>query len=41
MGIQRKSRASLLEIMEFQVRGKALEVAGQAKHPFLPTPHDP
>ena len=40
LGIQRKSRTSLIEIMESQSEGKAPEVAGQAKHPSLPTPHD-
>ena len=41
MGIQRKPRASILEIMESQAGGKAPEVAGQGKHPSLPIPHDP
>ena len=27
--------------MESHVGGKAPEVAGQAKHPSLPNPHDP
>ena len=38
MGIQRKPGASLMEVMESQVRGKAPEAVTQAK---LPIPHDP
>ena len=41
MGIQYKPKANLMEIMESQARGKAPEAASQAKHPSLPTPHDP
>ena len=40
IGIQRKPRASLMEVMESQVRGKAPEVAAQTKLPPLPTPYD-
>ena len=41
MGIHCKPRASLLKIMESQAGGKEPEVAGQAKHPSLPTLHKP
>ena len=41
MGIQRKPRASILEIMESQAGGKAPEVVSQGKHPSLSIPHDP
>jgi len=41
MGIQCKPRASLMAVMESQVRGKAPEVVAQAKIPSLPLPHDP
>ncbi|KAL0002753.1 hypothetical protein SO802_016534 [Lithocarpus litseifolius] len=41
MGIQYKSKTSLLEVMESQARGKESTAAGQAKHPCLPIPHDP
>ena len=41
MGIQHKPKASLIEVMESQVGGKALEVVAQAKLPFLPPPYDP
>ena len=41
MRIQCKPRASLLEVMESQVGGKAPEVVAQTKLPPLPTPHDP
>lgn len=40
MGIQHKPRASLMEVMESQVGGKAPKAIGQAKNPSLPTPHD-
>ena len=38
MGIQRKPRDCLMEVMESQVRGKVPEAVTQAK---LPIPHDP
>ena len=41
MGIQRKPRPNLIEIMESQVGGKAPEANDQAKHPSFPTPYDP
>ena len=41
MGIQRKPRSSLIEVMESQVKGKAQEVAVQTILPPFPTPHDP
>ena len=41
LGIQRKPRANLMEVMESQVGGKALEVVAQAKLPFLPPLYDP
>ena len=41
MRIQHKPRASLMEVMESQVRGKAPKAVAQAKLPSLPTPYDP
>ena len=41
MGIQRKPRANLIEVMESQVMGKAPEAVAQAKLPSLPPPYDP
>ena len=40
MGIQRKPRASLMEMMESQAGNKAPEAANQAKLLPLPTSHD-
>ena len=40
MGIQRKPKANLMEVMESQVGDKALEAIGRAKPFSLPTSHD-
>jgi len=40
MGIQRRPRGNLLEMMESQARNKAPKAASQAKLPSLPTSHD-
>ncbi|KAK9997119.1 hypothetical protein SO802_021805 [Lithocarpus litseifolius] len=41
MVIQRKPRASLMEVMKSQIRSKVFEAAAQAKLSLIPTPQDP